>query len=168
MAIATTLTKGSKRSIGRAMIPRFLKLGYNRQQGLDYLKSKGIGYRRTTYLSDWSLLSGIEQRQDPLKYVRSDLKPSKALITKTNDIQELRYKYIYGVLLYDPTTGQSVETSTTLQSNYLHPMGEIDDMVEPRIGMNDSKPGAVLQSFYRQAIIESSNPKFGLDGGLKK
>lgn len=168
MAIATGITEGSKRSIGRSMITRFLKLGYNKQQGLNYLKSKGLGYRRTTYLKDWSLISGIEQRKDPLKYIRKDLRPTKATITQTSDVQELRYKYIYAVTLYDPDTKLAVDTSTTLQSNYLHPMGELDALVEPRIQMKDSKPGAVLLGFHMEAILESSNPKFGLDGGLKK
>jgi len=76
----------------RAAIKGAITEGFSANKTIQLLKDTyGRAYQRTTFLSDYRLLSGAKDVFEPMKSVRKDYKPSHGLYTETTITHERKY-----------------------------------------------------------------------------
>lgn len=86
------------------------------------LQAAGLSYRRSTMLSDWRSVSGIEAKKDVIKYVRKDRLPS---IKAVADVEwALSQEYMYKVKVW----GQ-LKAGEPLQERFVNIMS--DNLLTP-------------------------------------
>lgn len=61
------------------------------------MRSKGLGYRKTTFLSDWRTEGNIKKKKGLLKYVRKNYRPSAATYAETEYNYSREYIYLLKV-----------------------------------------------------------------------
>lgn len=121
---------GSARSVGRGLIPKLYKFGFSANGALKWLKYKGFGYRRKTFLLDWRQILGIKKKKDPIRNVRPDTKPGVDLMVDTEDEQHNKYKYTYKATIKDQTTGEISEKFISIGSDKIRQYGVMDEMAD--------------------------------------
>jgi len=118
------------RGLARRFIPEMLRLGMTTTAGLSLLRSEGMGYRRTDFLSDWREFGGLERKRDPLRAIPKKLRPTEATIERTEYEQKKKFNYDYKIKGYDVITGEDIETWVTVASDDLISMAEAEAKAE--------------------------------------
>jgi hypothetical protein len=148
----------SRRAIGRAFIPKLAKLGYNPARALSYLKLHSASYRKTTFLSDWRQILGIERKREPLKHVRKDRKATPNVIQKVKDEQKHRFKHTYKAVLYDTEEGKETTQHISIGTDYHQDMGVMDEtayIISTSFKYTEAQQ-FVLMKLERESITEST------------
>ena len=112
------------RGLARRFIPDMLKLGWTATKGLDFLRSEGVGYRRTDFLADWRDFSGRERKRDPLKAIPKKYRPTAATVSINEGLQRQKFNYNYNVKGYDTFAEKRVELGITVASETVLTMEE--------------------------------------------
>jgi len=118
------------RGLARRFIPEMLRLGMTTTAGLDLLRSEGMGYRRTEFLSDWREAAGIERKRDPLRAIPKKYRPTESTIQRTDYEQRAKFNYNYKIEGYDIITGSDTETFITVASDDIMTMEEAEAEAE--------------------------------------
>lgn len=118
------------RGLARRFIPEMLRLGMTATAGLNLLRSEGMGYRRTDFLSDFREFAGTERKRDPLRAIPKKYRPTEATIQRTEFRQISKFNYNYKLTGYDPVLDQEVEELLTVASDDILTMEEADEAVE--------------------------------------
>lgn len=84
---------GLRRSIAIKLIPKAFASGISVGAFIRQLQGTTGGYRRTTMLSDWRTVTGIEAKKDVLKYIRKDRLPSAASMADVEWGYDKEYVY---------------------------------------------------------------------------
>lgn len=71
--------------------------GKSASKFLTEMRSEGLGYRRTVFLSDWRSAANLKEKEGLLKYVRKDRLPSPQLFADTADKYSREFIYIMKV-----------------------------------------------------------------------
>ncbi len=169
MALFSFPNFGSRRVMGRAFIPKLFKLGYNPARAMSFLKLYGVSYRKTTFLSDWRQILGIERKRDPLKHVRKDRKPTDAVIQKTKDEQKHKFKHTYKAMLYDVEQGNYTTQHISIGTNKSQKLGNMDEMafvITTSFKYTEANK-FILSKIERESITESTAnlPQYEYEGG---
>lgn len=114
------------RGLARRFIPEMLRLGMTTTAGLSLLRSEGMGYRRTDFLSDWREFGGLERKRDPLRAIPKKLRPTESTIQRTDYAQRSKYNYNYKISGYDLITQKDTETFVTVASDVMLTMEEAE------------------------------------------
>lgn len=88
---------GLRRAIAVKLIPQAIKSGVTRTGFLHQLRTKGLGYRKTTFLTDWRKAIGEEERKGLARYVRKDRIPSPRVMVEVDWELEKGMEYMYKV-----------------------------------------------------------------------
>lgn len=130
MGVQEVIPRGSRRWVGRALIPKLVDLEWSRTKALDYLKKQGVGYRKQIFLRDWAQISGVKQKRDRLKFVRKGYKATASVIQQTFKAQRNRYQHVYKAKTRDIESGQTDTFFLTVGIDIPLELGKIDQMAE--------------------------------------
>jgi len=117
----------SMRGLARRFIPEMLRLGMSTNAGLNLLRSEGMGYRRTDFLSDWREAAGTERKRDPLRSIPKKYRPTEATIQRTDFEQVKKFNYNYKITGYDPILEKDIEDFITVASDDILTMEEAEE-----------------------------------------
>ena len=108
---------GSIRSVAMAAMPRLVKIGFGSNAIINWLKPKGLSYRRQTMLRDIRTFTGLERMEKAVRLVDpAKLFPQGSMVESSFRAAR-RYK-IHGTIAYiDPETGETVEDHISFYSN---------------------------------------------------
>jgi len=120
----------SMRGLARRFIPEMLQLGMSTSAGLNLLRSEGMGYRRTDFLSDWREAAGTERKRDPLRAIPKKYRPTEATIQRTDYKQIHKFNYNYKIKGYDPVLEKDVEEFMTVASDDILTMEEAEEAAQ--------------------------------------
>lgn len=118
------------RGLARRFIPEMLQMGMTTTAGLNLLRSEGMGYRRTDFLSDWREAAGTERKRDPLRAIPKSYRPTESTIQRTDYEQVHKFNYDYKIEGYDIITGEDTETFITVASDDILTMAEAEAEAE--------------------------------------
>jgi len=117
----------SMRGLARRFIPEMLKLGMTQTAGLNLLRSEGMGYRKTDFITDWHEFAGTERKRSKVIAIPKKYRPTEATIQRTDFKQKKKFYYNYKIEGYDIITGEDTETAITVASNDLISMEEAEE-----------------------------------------
>lgn len=118
------------RGLARRFIPEMLRLGMTTTAGLSLLRTEGMGYRRTDFLSDWREFSGLARKRDPLRAIPKKYRPTEATIERTDFEQIKKFNYNYKIEGYDVITQKDTESWITVASDTIMTMEEAEAEAE--------------------------------------
>ncbi len=127
--------------------------GLSANQTLETLRVAGMGYRRTSFLSDFAMLRGDEQRHDRLRFVRKDRRPDVARLAPARTRTLRRYAFVAELRGADPVTGEGVSRYVTLSTDRVTTVGEMESVAE-QVGTDRSRylPMDLSEVVLRSAV----------------
>jgi len=120
----------SMRGLARQFIPEMLRAGMSATAGLNLLRSEGMGYRRTDFLSDFRDFAGVAMKRDPLRAIPKKYRPTEATIQRVDFQQTKKFYYNYKVEGYNIITQQDTESWITVASDDILTMDEAEAEAE--------------------------------------
>ena len=118
------------RGLARQFIPEMLRAGMSATAGLNLLRSEGMGYRRTDFLSDFRDFAGVAMKRDPLRAIPKKYRPTEATIQRVDFQQTKKFYYNYKVEGYNIITQQDTESWITVASDDILTMDEAEAEAE--------------------------------------
>jgi len=118
------------RGLARQFIPEMLRAGMSATAGLNLLRSEGMGYRRTDFLSDFRDFAGIAMKRDPLRAIPKKYRPTEATIQRVDFQQTKKFYYNYKIEGYNIITQEETETAITVASDDILTMEEAEAEAE--------------------------------------
>ena len=118
------------RGLARQFIPEMLRAGMSATAGLNLLRSEGMGYRRTDFLSDFRDFAGIAMKRDPLRAIPKKYRPTEATIQRVDFQQTKKFYYNYKIEGYNIITQEETETAITVASDVILTMEEAEAEAE--------------------------------------
>ncbi len=136
----------SMRGVARRFIPEMLQNGWTTGRALNYLKSQGLGYRRTDFLLDWRQFTGQDRKRDPLKAIPKKYKPTWSTITMSEYRQTAKLHYMFKIEGYDTFTSKKTEEWITVASDQVLTMQQAE-----------AEAKRLLERYKSELIIEKIN-----------
>jgi len=121
--VAITAMQG----IARRFIPEMLHMGMSASAGLRMLQGQGLGYRRTSFLTDWREFEGVERKRDPLRAIPKKYRPTEATIQRTEFEQSKKFNYTYEITGYDTIQQKDITDYITVASDDIVSMAEAEE-----------------------------------------
>lgn len=106
--------------------------GMSGSRFLAQMKAEGLSYRRTTMLSDWRSVSGVERVAGELQYVRRDRLPTGIVIAKAWPNMPKEYMYKLKVWSRLKPGEPVTERFTTYHTDTPLTPAEVQELVEFR------------------------------------
>ena len=115
------------RRLAQTWIPRMIQFGYSANRGLKALKEHMIGYRRTTFLSDWREWQKAITNSKAIRYTANDRKISLSRYIHAAWRKKGVIETIMRVDAVDPLTGQLGSKYVTITHTHLEHGMEVPD-----------------------------------------
>jgi len=142
------------RALGLAFLPRLIQKGWSGNKALNWLKGKGVGYKRQDFQTDWRRLVGIEKKKDTLKYVKRTAFPTTATMELTDENLSAKYKLTYKINVIDKETLQKETLHISIVSDRKMSMGQWDDIAEDLIFNEKYSSQYEVADFTRESMLE--------------
>jgi len=84
-----------KRHIVMALMKSASQVGQSATSFITDMRSKGLGYRRQTMLSDWRSVHEVERKEGAVRYIRRDRYPTERTVAAVD--WKLSEEYMYKV-----------------------------------------------------------------------
>jgi len=136
----------SMRGLARRFIPDMLQKGWTAGYSLNFLKGKGIGYRRQDFLRDFREFAGREIKRDPLQAIPKKYKPSWNTIEQSTYRQTAKLHYSYKITAFDAFKNANVETWLTVAT---------DDVLTMEQALAEAK--RLIEKYKSELTIEAIN-----------
>jgi len=125
-------TFGGIRGLAQAFIRSAVAKGLSSTATLKSLVDGGISYRRTNMLADYREWGQVPRKMSAIKAVRRDYLPSQSAYVETTGKQTQPYRYQITGNIYNPETGERVDFTTNVVSEFgLTPNQVYDEALEP-------------------------------------
>lgn len=124
--LISALGAEARRNLARNLFPGFWERGTTANDALSELRSMGLGYRRTDFLSDFRSGQTTYQHETAIRYVGLDNVPSeRALEPQYHGVPD-RYSFVYKVTGTDTSTGEPSERYFFYHRNNLDSRGNME------------------------------------------
>lgn len=100
-----------RHALARAVIPKFINMGYSASAALRTFSDIGPGLRRKVWLADWREISGSKKLERTYRFIPKKIRLSFQMMAPTESKQQRMYKYIFDVVGTNIETG-AAETRT--------------------------------------------------------
>ena len=121
-----------------------IKQGLSGNSILRALQAEGLGYRRTTFLSDLRILQSAETSWSTLRYVRRDATPSISHYLETKSPLTTNFQTVMQVKGYDVETGESVTRDITIGRDTLVTREQLEE--DALDTMEETSPKIIVES----------------------
>ena len=105
------------RMLARQVLPELFNQGLSGTKALSYLKSKGIGYRRKTFLGDWREITGAKKLERVYKYIPKKYALNYNLMAPTETNQGKEFKYVFETDNVNSLTGEHSNGTVSMISD---------------------------------------------------
>lgn len=157
MSILKGISEAGSRLVG--YLTRGVKEGLSANSILEALQKEGLGYRRTTFLSDIRTIKGAETVWSGLRYVRKDYTPDIRHYLETKSPLTTNYQTVMEVRGFNTETGEDVIRNVTIGRDTLVSRGQLEeDALEtmeetsPHIVIDEVLPIGAKMSPYRWEV----------------
>lgn len=144
------------RGFAQVFVKAAAEKGLGANKTLELLKSKGLGYRRTTFLSDYRMFAKIPTLSDRIKYVRRQYRLSKSLFLEPKKFMTRRFAFVTEFNVLNPDTGETFKMKSRVSTERWLTRGQAENtalqQVKSALDRSNYKViGATLKEAYHQS-----------------
>ena len=115
------------RGFAQVFVKAAAKKGLGANKTLSLLKSKGLGYRRATFLSDYRMYAKIPTLSNRIKYVRRRYRLTKELFLEPKKFMTRRFAFVTEFNILKPDTGETFKMKSRVSTDKWMTRGQAEN-----------------------------------------